>query len=103
VQERYLGNREKRKLLEIWKPDRRVRFMRKNSILRIHGAAPFRLRWTSNDWQTHTDTESSVNALEIDFVDLPAAVSSEDGCIRFTFFWTSGNRWEGQNYDVSVR
>ena len=57
--------------MEVWKPDRHVRFMRKGSILRIHGTEPFRLRWSSDGWKSQHDTESSANALEIDFVDLP--------------------------------
>jgi glucoamylase len=104
VQKRYLGDRKNRKLVEVWKPDRHVRFMRKGSILRIHGAEPFRLRWSGDGWKSQTDTDSSANALEIDFVDLPATVSSsKDVCIRFTFFWRNSNRWEGQDYEVTVR
>jgi len=104
VQKRYLGDRKNRKLVEVWKPDRHVRFMRKGSILRIHGTEPFRLRWSSDGWKSQNDTESSVNALEIDFVDLPVTVSlSKDACIRFTFFWRNSNRWEGEDYDVTVR
>jgi glucoamylase len=104
VQQRYLGDRKNRKLVEVWKPNRRVRFMRKGSILRIHGNESFRLRWSSDGWKSQSDTESSANALAIDFVDLPMAVASLRGvCIRFTFFWRDSNRWEGQDYDVTVR
>ena len=104
VRQRYLGDRKNRKLVEVWKPDRHVRFMRKGSILRIHGPEPFRLRWSGDGWKSQNDTESSANALEIDNVDLPVTVSSsKDVCIRFTFFWRNSNRWEGQDYDVTVR
>jgi glucoamylase len=104
VQQRYLGHRKNRKLVEVWKPDRQVRFMRKDSILRIHGAEPFRLHWSSDNWQSLNDTESSANALEIDYVDLPVtAASSKDVCIRFTFFWRNSNRWEGRDYEVTVQ
>ncbi len=103
VAERYLGGRKK-KLVEVWKPDRHTRFMRKDSILRIHGTEPFRLRWSSNGWRSYNDTESHANALEIDFVDLPAAVSSSSGVsISFTFFWLNSNRWEGRNFSVTVQ
>jgi glucoamylase len=78
--------------------------MRKDSILRIHGAEPFRLHWSSDSWQSLNDTESSANALEIDYVDLPVtAASSKDVCIRFTFFWRNSNRWEGRDYEVTVQ
>ena len=104
VRERYLDDRKNRKLVEVWKPDRHLRFMRKGSILRIHGAEPFRLRWSGDGWQSQNDTESSANALRIDFVDLPVTVSaSKDACIRFTFFWRNSNRWEGLDYNVTVR
>jgi glucoamylase len=104
VRQRYLNNREKRKLVEVWKPDRHMRFMRKDSILRIYGTEPFRLHWSSDGWQSQHDTDSSANALQIDFVDLPSAVSSSTNvCIRFTFFWLNSNRWEGQDYDVTIQ
>jgi glucoamylase len=78
--------------------------MRKDSILRIHGAERFRLRWSSDGWKSQNDTESSVNALEIDFVDLPVTASSlKNTSIRFTFFWRNSNRWEGRDYDVTVQ
>ncbi|MDQ2775700.1 MAG: glycoside hydrolase family 15 protein [Acidobacteriota bacterium] len=101
---RYLGNCKKKKLVEVWKPNRHNRFMPKNSILRIQGNEPFRLRWSSDDWQSQHDADSSSNALEIDFIDLPADVASaKDVRITFTFFWPNGNRWEGQNYTVTVK
>jgi glucoamylase len=104
VRQRYLGDRKNRKHVEVWKADRQVRFMRKDSILRIHGAEPFSLRWSSDGWKSQNDTESSVNALEIDFVDLPVtASSSKNTSIRFTFFWRNSNRWEGRDYDVTVQ
>jgi glucoamylase len=104
VRQRYLGDRKNRKHVEVWKADRHVRFMRKDSILRIHGAERFRLRWSSDGWKSQNDTESSVNALEIDFVDLPVTASSlKNTSIRFTFFWRNSNRWEGRDYDVTVQ
>ncbi|HTW63652.1 MAG TPA: glycoside hydrolase family 15 protein [Bryobacteraceae bacterium] len=104
VQQRYLGDRKNRKMVEVWKPDRQSRFMRKGSILRIHGAEPFRLHWSSDGWKTVNDTDSNANALEIDFVDLPSSAAlSKDASIRFTFFWRNGNRWEGRDYEVTVQ
>ena len=59
VRQRYLDDRNNRKLVEVWKPERQVRFMPQDSVLRIHGTEPFRLRWSSDAWQTENDTESS--------------------------------------------
>jgi glucoamylase len=102
VAERYLGKRHKRKQYEVWKPNRHVRFMRAGSILRVHGAAPFTLHWSSDNWKTVQDSRSSRSTLQIDYVDLLTVVTSPGTCIRFTFLWVDHNRWEGQNYSVTV-
>jgi glucoamylase len=100
---RYLGQRGKRKQLEVWKSSRHVRFMRAGEVLRVQGAAPFTLHWSSDNWNSVQDTKSTRNALDIDYVDLMDVVTSPGMCIRFTFCWTERNRWEGQDYEVTVR
>ena len=102
VAERYLGKRRKRKQYEVWKPNRHVRFMRGGNILRVHGTAPFTLHWSSDNWKTVQDSRSSRSTLQIDYVDLLTVVTSPGTCIRFTFLWSDDNRWEGQNYSVTV-
>jgi glucoamylase len=102
VAERYLGKRRKRKQYEVWKPNRHVRFMRAGNILRVHGTAPFTLHWSSDNWKTVQDSRSSRSTLQIDYVDLLTVVTSPGTCIRFTFLWSDDNRWEGQNYSVTV-
>lgn len=104
VRERYVNNPRKREPMEVWKADRRVRLMKKDSTLRIMGKEPFRLRWSGNNWQSQQESESRENAFQIDFVDLPAAISSAANvCIRFTFFWLNSSLWEGEDYDVTVQ
>ncbi len=104
VSQRYITHRQERQAMEVWKLDRQVRFVPKGSILRIFGKEKFRLRWSNDDWKTQQDSESAINALRIDFIDLPAAVSANQGsAIRFTFFWIESERWEGRDYSVSVR
>jgi glucoamylase len=104
VGERYLGERKPRKLVGVWKFDRQVTYVNQGRILRILGAEPFRLRWSSDGWKSQNDTESSGNALDIHFVDLPAGASSVVGTrVAFTFFWLNGDRWEGRDYDLVVR
>jgi len=103
VAARYLGKRDKRKQLDISKPNRKVRFMRAGEILRVHGYAAFTLRWSSDNWKSVHDTRSTRNALHIDYVDLTDVITSSGICIRFTFFWIEDDRWEGQDYRVTVR
>jgi glucoamylase len=103
VAERYLSRSGERKRLEVWKQNRQVRFMHAGEALRVQGDAPFTLRWSSDDWKSEQDAKSTRNALDIDYVDLTNAPKSPGVCIRFTFLWTEGSRWEGKNYDVTVR
>jgi glucoamylase len=103
VAERYLGKRSKRNRLEVWKPIRHVRFMRAGEFLRVQCDAPFTLHWSIDAWKSVHDTKSTRNALEIDYVDLADLATSPGMCIHFTFLWTDGSRWEGKNYDVTVR
>jgi glucoamylase len=102
VAKRYLCERGKRKHLEIWKPNRHVRFMRAGEILRVQGQTAFILHWSSDNWKTVEDTQSRQNSLQIDYVDLLDVAKSSGTCIRFTFFWTEGNHWEGRDYSVTV-
>jgi glucoamylase len=102
VAERYLGKRGKRKLLEIWKPNRHVRFMRVGEFLRVQGDAHFQLHWSVDGWKTANDTQSSHNSLRIDYVDLPNAAVKAGDTVRFTFLWTESGHWEGKDYLVTV-
>jgi glucoamylase len=76
--------------------------MRVGETLRVHGEAPFTLRWSSDNWKTVNDSKSKQNALQIDYVDLKDVATKVGTSISFTFLWTEDNRWEGQNYEVTV-
>ena len=76
--------------------------MRVGEVLRVHGDAPFTLRWSSDNWKTVNDTKSMQNALQIDYVDLKDAPTNVVTSLCFTFFWTEDLRCEGQNYEVTV-
>jgi len=102
VAERCQGKPNGQPRLEIWKPTRQVRFMRVGELLRVHADAPFTLRWSNDGWKTVNDSKSTHNALQFDYVDLKGA-SGRAGVISFTFLWTEGNRWECQNYEITVR
>jgi glucoamylase len=102
VAARYLGKRPKRKQFEVWKPHRHVRFMRPGETLRVQGDSAFTLHWSADGWNTVHDTASTRTSLNIDFVDLADVVTTKDLRIQFTFLWTDGERWEGQDYLVTV-
>ncbi len=55
VADRYLSGRS-RKDLEIWKFSRRARSVSAGATLRIQDSAPFRVRWSLDDWRGSRDT-----------------------------------------------
>jgi len=100
VAKRYLGKEERGKL-EVWKPMRQVRKVKRGSVLRIQTPTGFRLHWSDDEWETVKDTDSSTTALGVEYVDIPIA-AEQRGDIRFTFYWAVTDRWEGRDYLVSV-
>ncbi|MGD9720116.1 MAG: glycoside hydrolase family 15 protein [Pirellulales bacterium] len=101
VAERY-ANRLNCGKLEVWKPNRRVRTVEPGATLRIQAPSPFRLRWSQDEWKTVEDAVSTATALKIEYLDIPIA-AGQCAPIRFTFFWTDDNRWDGEDYQVAIQ
>ena len=97
VAKRYLGDRAGRQLFEVWKFTRQVRSVKRGYVLRIQAQASFRLHWSDDEWRTVKDTPSSTTTLGVEFVDIPI-LAAQQAPIRFTFFWTASNHWEGRDY-----
>jgi glucoamylase len=98
--ERY-GRRSECRKLEVWKPNRHARTVMEGMTLRIQAPAPFLLHWSDDDWQDAHDTHSVPTALGIEYVDLAVPVRQR-APIRFTFYWPTGQCWEGRDYVVAV-
>jgi glucoamylase len=89
------------KPLEVWKFNRQVRAMQAGRRLRIQVSAAFRLHWTLTEWQQVHDTLSTPTMLGVEFVDI-AVPQQQRAPIRFTFFWTAAEHWEGRDYEVAM-
>jgi len=100
VAERYQGRR-RHQPIEVWTFNRRVGSVRAGTTLRVQATAPFRLRWTADEWSGVEDTASTPTRLGIEFVDVPIA-RLQAAPIRFTFFWPETERWEGRDFLIAV-
>jgi len=100
VADRYLSGRG-RQDLEIWKLSRQLRIVPAGATLRIQDPAPFRLRWSLDDWRTSTDSASLTTALEIHWADIVVG-EGQRAPVRFTFFRPEAGRWEGPDFQVDV-
>jgi glucoamylase len=101
VADRYLS-KQGRKDLEVWKTTRQPRSVSAGEVLRIQAPASFRLRWTSDEWRTSQDSASISTGLNTHFFDIHVS-SQQRAPIRFTFYWTGMQCWEGRDYQVDIR
>jgi glucoamylase len=101
VAKRYLGERNDCRLFEVWKFTRQARTVKRGYVLRIQAQAAFRLHCSNDEWQTVKDSASSATTLGVEFVDIPIS-GAQEAPIRFTFYWTLSNSWEGRDYVVTV-
>jgi glucoamylase len=100
VADRY-RNRRKAPPMEIWKFNRQVLSTSPASILRIQAAAPFRLHWTCDEWRQIQDADSTSIETGHAYVDI-RVLPEQRAPIRFTFFWTTTEKWEGRDFKVNI-
>jgi glucoamylase len=101
VAERYV-NGKGRKDLEIWKLNRQARTVAAGETLRIQAASPFRLRWTLDEWASAKDSAALATAIGVHYLDLPIP-RGQRAPVRFTFYWTDRDRWEGRDFAVEIK
>ncbi|WP_076005027.1 glycoside hydrolase family 15 protein [Dehalogenimonas formicexedens] len=102
VAARYLSEKRRHGFLEIWKPNRQPGSVIAGWTLRVQSPEPFKLIWTDNEWQDTKNSPSLQINLGISYLDIPVALNQE-APIGFTFLWTNSDRWEGRNYEVTVK
>jgi glucoamylase len=101
VSDRYRDGRRTSPRTEVWTFNHRARSVRAGAVLRVLAEAPFRLRWTADEWAHHEDAASTRVNTGHSFVDI-AAPSDQRAPIRFTFFWMQADKWEGRDFEVGV-
>ena len=86
--------------MEIWKFNRRVASAAAGATLRVVAGAPFRLRWTRDEWRTVSD-DYARGAAGMCYADVKIP-KTQRAPLRFTFFWTQDGRWEGEDFEVEA-
>jgi glucoamylase len=98
---RYIDNRPPPAPL-CWRFTSKIRKIVVGRTLRLELLAPARIRWSSADWSSFADSETRATALGMFVCDLPTEKLRAGSVVRFTFFWTQGNAWEGTDFEVAV-
>lgn len=101
VYERYCTMHQPR-LLEVFMIRRPVRSIAPGATLRVMAEKPFRVLWSTDDWQTVTTTTSTNLGSLGCYADMKASPGRQARVISFTLYWLEDSRWEGRNFDVRV-
>ncbi|MFA6915747.1 MAG: glycoside hydrolase family 15 protein [Parachlamydiales bacterium] len=102
TQQRYLLDKVKA-VYAIWRMDHQLPFWPVGKRLRIQADVGGFVRWSKDNWASHTDSEFVPLGLGIYFADLPVENFSENSEILFTFYWVGRNEWENRNYSTIAK
>ncbi|HXM65692.1 MAG TPA: glycoside hydrolase family 15 protein, partial [Candidatus Acidoferrum sp.] len=100
VADRYIRNRRVLHKIQFWSFRHPSRSVKCGSTLRIHADNAFRIHFSTDDWATATDIDSTSTNLGIDYCDIPIP-GDQRVPLRFTFFWIVANLWEDGNFEVA--
>jgi glucoamylase len=104
VANRYLGERIPYANLHFWSILNPARSVKRGQTLRILALAAFRVHWSTDEWHTANDQESSNTKMGVCYADLEIAQESDGSRapIHFTFWWNDSGKWEGKDFHVEV-
>ena len=86
----------------IWRFNHKIRSMPPGKILRVETLAPAIIHWSGDDWKTVNDAKTTDTSLDIYYADLSIAAVPEGNGVHFTFYWPEADRWENEDFFVSI-
>jgi glucoamylase len=99
--QRYLVEKPTRQVFG-WRFNNKARSLPRNKKLRLVLLTPALVHWSIDGWKSSHDTNTRDTRLGIYTLDLPTASLPGGSQVVFTFFWPQQNRWEGEDYSVTV-
>jgi glucoamylase len=86
----------------VWRFNHKLRLMPSGKILRIETMAPAVIHWSADDWNTVQDVTAHDVGLGIHIADLTTQALPEGKQVKFTFYWTDADHWEGADFVVTI-
>ncbi len=84
-----------------WRFNHKRRRIPCGKTLRIETLRPVQVHFSLDDWDTTRDASSRDTGLGIHVTDLPTENAPQGTVVRFTLYWTTEDRWEGQDFAVT--
>ena len=87
----------------IWRFDHRPPELSPGDVLRVEVLAPALVRWSGDHWETTHEVKTCDTGLGIHVADLDTKDLVKTGrMLAFTFYWPGANRWEGNDFTMTV-
>jgi glucoamylase len=99
--ERYIKSKTESKHAT-WRFNNKCQIMPAGKILRVELLAKATVHWSTDNWQTFTDTDTSDTGLGVHLVDLPVDKMPTGTNLVFTFHWSNEDKWEGEDFEVKI-
>ncbi len=87
---------------QCWRVTSKISKISPGQKLRLEFLEQAQVRWTTDNWSTNTDTNTKATGLGTYICDLPTRSLRPGSIVRFTFFWTQKNTWQGSNFEVVI-
>ena len=88
--------------LTTWRMNLKVREISAGQTLRVELLGPGRVRWTSDDWRSAHELETTDTTLGVHTADLPVEQLEPGTLVGFKIQWSGDDSWEGEVYGVSI-
>ena len=98
---RYIRNQTPSSL-RIWRPLNPVTHIPMGKDLRIEVQGSAVVHWTSDNWTTIQDANTTQSKFGTHFVDLPASQMNLGQTLIFTFYWHANGHWENKDFKVEI-
>ena len=87
----------------VWSFNNKCRFINNGKIFRIETLAKANIRWSSDGWNTFTDTQTNDTGLGIHLADIPSSKLKIGSNIQFTFYWLESKKWENEDFLIEIK
>ena len=100
--QRYLGQRVSSPLA-LWRLNHKCRRMPAGKRLRLELPESALVHWSGDGWRSSQDTATRDTGLGLQLAELATEALPPGGRVIFTLRWSTGQRWEGTDYEVFVQ
>ncbi len=85
-----------------WRFDRQFHTLPAGNTLRIEVHSPAVVHWTANQWDSVEDTHTTEIAAGVHVADLATESLAPGTRVQITFYWPEVNRWEGEDFELTI-